>query len=66
MTINVNNTQQNIKDAISLEAFLSIKNISGNGIAIAINNVVITKREWDTTVLQENDAITIIQATQGG
>ena len=36
------------------------------GIAVAVNNVVVPKVEWQTKILNENDKITIIRATQGG
>ena len=36
------------------------------GIAVAINNSVIPKVEWDRHHLKENDNILIIKATQGG
>ena len=37
-----------------------------NGIAFAINNSVIPKIDWATTILSETDDILIITATQGG
>ncbi len=39
---------------------------SQKGIAVAVNNAVIPKTEWQTKILHENDKITIIKATQGG
>lgn len=36
------------------------------GIAVAINDVVIPKSNWDTTTLNENDQILVITATAGG
>lgn len=36
------------------------------GIAIAINNRVIAKAEWERTAIADKDQITIIRATQGG
>lgn len=36
------------------------------GIAVAINNQVIPKTAWATTLLQHQDSILIITATQGG
>ena len=36
------------------------------GIAVAVNNKVIPKANWNTFQLNENDTITIIRATQGG
>ncbi len=39
---------------------------SQRGIAVAVNNAVIPKAEWPSKILNENDKITIIKATQGG
>lgn len=36
------------------------------GLAVAVNNTVIPKLKWAEYVLNENDKITIIRATQGG
>jgi len=38
----------------------------GNGIAIAINNKVVTKLNWETQRVKLNDNILLIKATQGG
>lgn len=37
-----------------------------NGIAVAVNNTVIAKSNWDIHNLSETDDILIISATQGG
>ncbi len=36
------------------------------GIAVAINSAVVSKSNWATTELQENDEILIITAAAGG
>lgn len=36
------------------------------GIAVAVNQEIITKSHWPSHALQPNDHITIITATQGG
>ncbi len=36
------------------------------GVAVALNNQVIPKDNWSTTVLQSKDQILLITATQGG
>lgn len=40
--------------------------VTKNGIAVAVNNKVIPKNEWNHYVLKENDKVLIIQASQGG
>lgn len=37
-----------------------------NGIALAVNETVIPKNEWEKFQLQDNDKVLIIKATQGG
>ena len=36
------------------------------GVAVAINDDIIVKSEWQYTKLKENDRVEIIQAVQGG
>ena len=38
----------------------------GRGIAIAINDAVISKSRWNDHELQDGDRIEIVRATQGG
>ena len=66
MNIVVNHKKKTVAEAIALDSLLSDLNIEQQGIAVAINNQIITKSDWNNTTLKENDAITIIQATQGG
>lgn len=37
-----------------------------SGIAVAVNEEIIPKTNWDTYQVQDNDNILIITATQGG
>jgi sulfur carrier protein len=43
-----------------------LKMPSTNGIALAVNDKVISKAEWNNFLLNDNDKILIIQAAQGG
>lgn len=66
MTINVNNQNKTVPDESTISFVLEQFNITLRGIAIAVNNQVITKDTWSRTILKDQDQITIIQATQGG
>ena len=66
ITVEVNQQKHQVSESITLQALVSNLNIKTNGIAIAINNQVIKKTDWDAKDLQNNDAILIIQSTQGG
>ncbi|APU98018.1 sulfur carrier protein ThiS [Sphingobacterium thalpophilum] len=51
----------------SLEGLLLLE-LSGQtqGVAVAINNKVIPKKDWATTPLKPHDQIILITASQGG
>jgi sulfur carrier protein len=67
MNIYVNNKLQELAASAKITDALSSLNIpSQKGIAIAINNNVIPRTEWETHILQPDDKVTIIKATQGG
>jgi sulfur carrier protein len=67
MNIYVNSKLQEFHAPPNIIDALNSLNISSQkGIAIAINNNVVPKTEWETYVLQAEDKVTIIKATQGG
>lgn len=67
MNIYVNNTLQEIAGQPKIaDALHSLNIVAQKGIAIAINNNVIPKAEWETYALQAEDKVTLIRATQGG
>jgi sulfur carrier protein len=67
MDIAVNHQVQNIPDNCSVRQLLEmVLPQSTSGIAIAVNNAIVPKTNWDHYLLQPHDQITIIRATQGG
>ncbi|MCH9822176.1 sulfur carrier protein ThiS [Salibacteraceae bacterium] len=67
MEVIVNNSATQVQNESSISDLLNKLNlIEQKGIAIALNNKVVTKTKWATTPLSERDKITIIKATQGG
>ena len=67
MKIYVNNKLHELPAQAKLNDALASLNMSSvKGIAIAINNNVIPKAEWETHELASEDKVTLIQATQGG
>ena len=66
-TVFVNNKNCVLEDDLSLASALKQNGVHNQkGIAVAVNNSVIPKSEWQNKILNENDKITIIRATQGG
>ena len=66
MNIKVNNETQEISESTSVERLVEQLKISTNGIAIAINNNVVKKSDWNSTIIKNQDNILIIKSTQGG
>ena len=67
MKIYVNNTPRDFSAQRHLSELLDELQLAGKqGIAVALNNEVITKSAWQNQELKENDQITILTATQGG
>jgi sulfur carrier protein len=63
----VNNKPCTLEADSSLNSALEQNGITNQkGIAVAVNNAVVPKTEWQNKILNENDKITIIRATQGG
>lgn len=67
MEITLNNQKLIISEEETLQDLIIAQlGDKQNGIAIAVNNSVIPKKDWSLTHLNENDSILIIKATQGG
>jgi sulfur carrier protein len=67
MKIWVNREEQQYDAQMTLMQLLEfLKKSEKPGIAVAVNNRVISKTNWDSHKLNNHDKITIITATQGG
>ena len=68
MELKINNqTKPFALDSLTVQELLDLEIPNKqNGIAVAINNTVIPKSNWDSHYLNETDEILIISATQGG
>jgi sulfur carrier protein len=55
------------KEKVFIPDLLVYKSIHDlKGLAVAVNNSIVSKEQWNSTPLKENDKILIIRATQGG
>ena len=68
MELKINNQTKHFStDSLTVQAFLDLEiPEKQNGIAVAVNNTVIPKSNWNSHPIQETDDILIISATQGG
>lgn len=66
MQIIINQERFNVDSEITLSEALSVGGIPLQNIAVAVNNRIIYRKEWDTFVLKEGDCLLVIKATKGG
>jgi len=67
MEVFINQHPVSFPEPASLSSVLAEQNLlDRKGIAIAVNNQVVSRTDWDTYQLRPADQIVIIRATQGG
>jgi sulfur carrier protein len=67
-TIHLNGTATPLPCPVALQELLISQGITPQqgGIAVAINGTVIPRTQWNSTVLQANDNVEIVNAFAGG
>jgi sulfur carrier protein len=67
MKIKFNQQFIDMADQATLIDFLQTVNLhDSRGLAVAVNQKVITKANWSTHLLKDQDDLMVIKATQGG
>lgn len=67
MEVTVNQQNYTVLDDCNVQALLSdVLGQSGRGIAVAINEKIVPRSQWETRNLTSGDILLIIKATQGG
>ena len=66
MKIYINQKEIEVQDNISVKELLDMQQIAIEGTAIAIDNKLVPKNEWNDRILTDGSKITIIRATFGG
>ena len=67
MNVFVNNKIFDCESAVTVEQVLQKTALNDTrGVAVAVNNVVVPKNNWNNFSLKENDKVVVIKATQGG
>jgi len=67
MKVYLNNTALELESSSTLSNFLSGQNLlTTTGIAVAVNDEVISKSLWNSKDLQDGDKVVVITATAGG
>ncbi len=66
MKIEVNGELKEFNNQTYLKTIVDAFVTNTKGMAVAVNNTVVPKIQWAETLLQENDKVLLIKATQGG
>lgn len=66
MKVQVNNKEVEISPSSTITQLTAQLDLPVQGIAIAVNNKMVSHTEWGKYVLQENDNLVIIKAACGG
>ena len=67
MQIAVNGEMKEVKEALLLSELLPELGINQTaGLALAVNESVVARSQWDQFFLSQNDKVLIIRATKGG
>ncbi|WP_028377275.1 sulfur carrier protein ThiS [Leeuwenhoekiella sp. MAR_2009_132] len=66
ITVNVNNQSHSFAKEPSLSELLIHLDIVQKGIAVAVNNAIVTQTAWNEFMLKDGALVLIVKATQGG
>jgi len=67
MEITVNEKSYDLEESCSVEQMLALVLETGaRGIAVAINQNIVSKTDWPVHPLSHGDQVILIKATQGG
>jgi sulfur carrier protein len=66
MNITLNGTPHKLNGARTVPELLASINARPEQVAVAINGVVIRRREWAETTVAEDDVVEVVRAVGGG
>lgn len=66
MRVEINHHEITLADLCTLSEALAKEGLDGPGMAVAVNNRVVPKTDWDKFALKDGMKITVIRAVCGG
>lgn len=66
MNIILNNSSRDIAPGTTVGQLLTEVGLPQQNVAVAVNNQIVLRQSWDTTILVENDNVVVIAAAYGG
>lgn len=66
ITIQLNQTPTTLERPMTLAQMLDELSIPPRGVALAMNQTVVPRTQWDSTAINDQDRIQLFQAIAGG
>lgn len=67
MTVLVNGSARDLADAATVaDVVTALGHGRSSGVAVAVNDDVVPRGQWDTTALHGGDRVEVLTAVQGG
>jgi sulfur carrier protein len=64
--ITVNGEERDVPPGTSVEAVVATLTPRRTGVAVALNDSVVPRAAWATTVVEDDDRVEVLTAVQGG
>ncbi|WP_425465215.1 sulfur carrier protein ThiS [Nonomuraea diastatica] len=62
----INGTAHEVIDGTTVAQAVSTLTAATTGVAVAVNDEVVTRSAWETTALSDSDRVEVLTAVQGG
>ncbi|CAK2007858.1 sulfur carrier protein ThiS [Vibrio crassostreae] len=66
ITISINEQPEQVAQSSSLSDIIQALSLPDLGCVFAINNAVVARSQWQQTIVNEGDSISLFQAIAGG
>jgi sulfur carrier protein len=66
MNVIINGTLRPLADGACVEDAVRLVTLAGGGVAVAVNDLVVSRGRWASTPLADGDSVEVLTAVQGG
>jgi sulfur carrier protein len=66
MRVTINGSERQVPDGTTVAQAVLILTSATTGVAVALNDEVVTRGAWETTALSDSDRVEVLTAVQGG
>ncbi|GAA1751393.1 sulfur carrier protein ThiS [Nonomuraea bangladeshensis] len=66
MMVQINGATHEVADGTTVAQAVRALTAATTGVAVAVNDEVVTRGAWETTALRERDRVEVLTAVQGG